>query len=400
MTLAPASSVRVDGGASGARWFGAGASDDRDPAAAAEAATTAAMRGTDPQLVLVFASTQYCTDVVVETISALTPGVPMIGCTTAGEISTGRAGGLGISIGILGGGFSVATTLAENAAADLFAAGASAASAVKELEPTPHQVLMMLTDGLAGNQQDIVRGAYAEVGAGVPLVGGCAGDDASMTKTLQIFDGAIHEDAVVAAAIGSASPLSIGVRHGWRPIGEPMLVTRSTGTMVHELDETPALDTYLRRCGAPPAAATDPEAFTRFSITHPLGLRRRSGEEVRFISGADMESRALNTIAEVPQGSLVWLMEGDTSSVLDGTSASCAAALDGLGDSEPIGLVLFDCIARRNVLGPSGLADEMAAIGDLIPDVPAAGFYTYGEIARTHGVRGFHNQTLVTLALS
>jgi hypothetical protein len=29
-----------------------------------------------------------------------------------------------------------------------------------------------------------------------------------------------------------------------------------------------------------------------------------------------------------------------------------------------------------------------------------AGFYTYGEIARTHGVSGFHNQTLVVLAFA
>ena len=31
---------------------------------------------------------------------------------------------------------------------------------------------------------------------------------------------------------------------------------------------------------------------------------------------------------------------------------------------------------------------------------PVAGFYTYGEIARTRGVSGFHNQTLVVLALA
>ena len=30
---------------------------------------------------------------------------------------------------------------------------------------------------------------------------------------------------------------------------------------------------------------------------------------------------------------------------------------------------------------------------------PVAGFYTYGEIAPTSGLSGFHNQTLVVLAL-
>ena len=42
----------------------------------------------------------------------------------------------------------------------------------------------------------------------------------------------------------------------------------------------------------------------------------------------------------------------------------------------------------------------MARIGEHAQGAPVAGFYTYGEIARTHGVSGFHNQTLVVLALS
>ncbi len=32
-------------------------------------------------------------------------------------------------------------------------------------------------------------------------------------------------------------------------------------------------------------------------------------------------------------------------------------------------------------------------------DAQAAGFYMYGEIALTRGVSGFHNQTLVVLAV-
>jgi hypothetical protein len=47
----------------------------------------------------------------------------------------------------------------------------------------PYRALLLLTDGLAGDQQEIVRGAYAVVGAGVALVGGCASDDLKMRKT-------------------------------------------------------------------------------------------------------------------------------------------------------------------------------------------------------------------------
>ncbi len=65
----------------------------------------------------------------------------------------------------------------EGAAERLGEAGAEAAACAGELNGGhERKVLIVLTDGLAGDQQEIVRGAYAAVGAGVPLVGGCAGD--------------------------------------------------------------------------------------------------------------------------------------------------------------------------------------------------------------------------------
>jgi hypothetical protein len=128
--------------------------------------------------------------------------------------------------------------------------------------------------------------------------------------------------------------------------------------------------------------------------------RRASEEQVRFIAGADFEQRSLMTIAEVPQGGLVWLMEGDHDSVLAATDAACADALAGLDGADPRGLIVFDCIARRGVLGEEGIGREVQRVAQHAAGAPVAGFYTYGEIARTQGVQGFHNQTLVVLAVA
>jgi hypothetical protein len=205
---------------------------------------------------------------------------------------------------------------------------------------------------------------------------------------------------VVGAAIGSDAPLGIGVRHGWRRVGEPMVVTRSADHRVFLLDDQPALDVYLDRLDAPAEARTDAAAFTRFALTHPLGLARRRGEEhVRLVGDADFDDRSLGCIAQVPQGGLAWFMEGDDASVLAATDGACADALESLGGREPLGMIAFDCIARRGVLG-DGIAAEVARVAANAPGAPVAGFYSYGEIARTHGVAGFHNQTLVVLALS
>jgi hypothetical protein len=93
-------------------------------------------------------------------------------------------------------------------------------------------------------------------------------------------------------------------------------------------------------------------------------------------------------------------MEGNDESVLAATDAACSDALAGLDGHRPAGLLAFDCIARRGVLGDEGVSAEVNRVAKHSDGAPVAGFYTYGEIARTQGVTGFHNQTLVVMALS
>jgi hypothetical protein len=384
------------------RWFGVGSSRLADAREAGARAAGDALEGDGCKLAIAFCSDRYELQYVVDGINERTGGVPLIGCSTAGEIATAGPSDAGVVVVALGGdGFSAATGMATGASANLRRAGEHAAACMDELEDREHRALILLTDGLAGNQQEIVRGAHSVVGAGVPLVGGCAGDDLKMTRTFQFAGEQVLSDAVVAAAVGSDAPLGIGVRHGWRRVGEPVLVTRSEGNRVFELDEQPALDVYLERLAPPEAARADPAAFTRFALTHPLGIGRRTGEDqVRFIGGADFEDRSLSCIAEVPQAALAWFMEGDEESVIAATEGACEDALAPLDGRAPLGLLAFDCIARRGVLGEEGIREEIERLGTASGGAPVAGFYTYGEIARTRGAGGFHNQTLVVLAFS
>lgn len=361
-----------------------------------------ATSGRTPTLLLVFASPTVDLATLATALGSEVPeSVLVAGATTAGEIWSGGARGNGIVVMALGGDGLVATSrLATDASADVRAAGAHVARALDDLGDVPHRVLMILADGLVGDLQELVRGAYDVAGALVPLVGGCAGDDGRMRETFVISGGRIVTDAVVGVAMGSPAPFGIGIRHGWRRIGDAMLVTNSSGTRVLSFDDEPALDVYLRRLNAPEQAWTDPAAFTEFAMTHPIGMSRRSGEEVRFIAGADFEERSIQCIAQVPQGGVVWIMEGDDSSVLDATREACADAVEALDGAKPVAMLAFDCIARRGVLGDAGIGEEVELIGEAAAGAAVAGFYTYGEIARTKGTGGFHNQTLVILGLS
>ena len=384
------------------RWVGVGQSADTNSRAAGIDAASRAVSGRSASLLIVFCSDSHDLEQLLEGINEASGNAPLIGCSTAGEIATAGPADLGVVVTALGGeGFSVATAAASLAGERLSEGGAAVASCLSDVADREHQVLLLLTDGLAGNQQEIVRGAYSVAGAGVALVGGCAGDDMKMKATAQLHGSQVLANSVVAAAVASDAPLGIGVRHGWRRVGEPMVVTKSADNRVYSLDGEPALDVYLSRLNAPAEAAFDSAAFTQFAMTRPLGLVRRSQEEhVRYVADANFEDRSLGCIAEVPQGGMAWIMQGDDASVLEATDQACSDALGALDGRRPLALLAFDCIARRGVLGDSGIRSEIGRIGEHAAGAPVAGFYTYGEIARTSGIAGFHNQTLVVLAVS
>ena len=388
---------------SGERWAGTGHSTTSSSEQAATEATTAAIAGREnAKLLIVFASERHDLQTLVTAINTTSGGVPLIGCSTAGEIATTGPGDASVVVFAIGGdGFAVTTADQRGIGARLRQAGADLATAMERADRRNHQTLVLLTDALAGDQQEIVRGIYSVFGASVPLVGGCAGDDLNMTATYQFHNDEVMTDALVSAFIASDAPMGIGVRHGWQPVGTPMLVTASQDNVVLELDGRPALEVYLERLEATGDTRHDPATFTRFAINHPLGLARRSGEaHVRFIGEADFERRALVCIAAVTEGSSVWVMRGDEDSVAAATTEACQDALDGLHGQPAIGALAFDCIARRSVLGEHGIINEVAQLAERLDGAPVAGFYTYGEIARTQGVSGFHNETLVVLALA
>jgi len=120
---------------------------------------------------------------------------------------------------------------------------------------------------------------------------------------------------------------------------------------------------------------------------------------VRSVSSADgLPDGALRPTGDVPEGALVWLMEGDAESALGAAADSCRDAVQALG-VEPLGLLAFDCVSRSHMLGEEGTRQEVGRMIDNAAGAPVTGIYTWGEIMRTRGMNGYHNQTLAVLAV-
>jgi hypothetical protein len=385
------------------RWMGVGRSAVGDSREAAVEAARAAVLGPDVKLLLAFSAISHDPARIQEGIAEVAGGIPVLGCTTHGEIGPGGPWDGSVTVAAIGGtGFSVRTAVAQQVSGRQREAGVEVAQRVSEVPADrPHRVLLLLTDGLLRDQENILRGCYSVLGAGVPLFGGAAADGWQMTGTYLMSDGKVLTDAVVAAMIASEAPLAVAVRHGWRQVGEPMLVTGTANGRVLTLNDRPAMDVYLDRLGAPAEVYTDAAQFVTFALARPIGIQRRSGIEAHNISTeVDIEGRSIGGGSAIDQGAPAWVMDGDEHSILDAAEAACREACAGLGGRPPIGLFTFSCAALRTVLGDEGIHREVSRLERSAAGTPFAGFYTYGEIARVRGIDGFHNQTMVVLALA
>jgi hypothetical protein len=383
------------------RWLSVGWSADGDSRRAGVEAASRAVDGSDACLLIVFCAASRDPEAVLAGINSRANGARVVGCSSRVVIAPDgpdRNGVVAIALG--GPGFSVATQVADGAAQNQRTVGARVAACATEVEDRPNRTLVLLSDGLVFRQEEILAGAYGVVGASLPLVGGSATPDTHGRPTFHFHGDRVYRDAVVGVAIASDGPLGIGLRHGWRKVGDPMIVTRSVDGDVFTLNDQPAVAAYLRQLGAPAEAYTDAVAFDAFSRPRPIGVRRRSGEEVRNVSSTDLFSQGwLRSGGDVPEGGLVWMMEGDEQSVLEAADHACRDAIDALGGSPALGLVAFDCDSRGDLLGEDGMRQEVRRMAGRARGTPVAGLYTWGEIARVRGINGYHNQTLAVLAV-
>jgi hypothetical protein len=362
------------------RWAGAGHSDDSDPARAGREAVGAAITGEDPRLVVVFASPRHDFDALADAAREAAGPAELIG----------SSGGAGVTAFALGGtGLCAASASASLSGSGSRGAGEKSARCLSDLDhDLPHRALILLADGLTGDPQDVVRGAYSVAGPTVSLVGGCAG-------ALLHGDRVLH-GSVVAAAIGSEAPFGVGVRHGWRPRADPLLITASDGKRLQMINDRPALDVYLELAEAPVSAD-----FSGFALLHPFGVAAARGREtqIRSVVDADFQARSLQCNAELPAGTLVWPMEGIAEEVLNATSRACVEALLPLHAQPPLGLLAFDSAARAALLGAEGLSEARARIAAAAGRAPLGTAATQAEIARTSGSVGFHSHALAVLAI-
>jgi hypothetical protein len=227
-------------------------------------------------------------------------------------------------------------------------------------------------------------------------VGGVAGDELKFVRTFVFHNDKVVEEGAAALWIGSEQPLQVVTRHGWKPIGVPMLVTRAEGTEIIEIGGRPAAVAYEEQLGLAPGQLS-PDNFWGTSLYHPFGLLQTDGSSVIRVARAKTEQGTLRIQGCVPpSGSAVQVMSGTADTLLDIVEEVANAALK--ANSEAAALLAFSCAARMVIFGQR-VEEEPRRLQAAAGNIPTFGVYCCGEFARSVGVLGTHNATLTALAL-
>ncbi len=392
---------------------GIGKSKELDSFAAGTAAARQALEeigGGEPDLAFCFASARFDHLPLIRGIRSVIHDAPILGCTTAGEITSLGPDTKSAVVLLLK--FSDSSScqaslgLGRNMSRNPRVAGQEVArdAVLANRHSGSRHAFLMFPDGLKGNGAEVIRGIQEVLGTSFPIVGGSAADDFMFENTFQYFDDKVFEDSVCGALFSGDMRIGIGARHGWYPLGKPRVVTEAAHNVIRKLDGKPAVRIYEDYFGRR-VADMQHELMARMSVMYPLGMSIPEEEEciVRNALRVDNDG-ALICAGEVPEGSEIRVMMGSKETAMKAAKKAATLALEGLGDFTPELVFVFDSVSRERLFGRQA-SEEIDLVKNIFGNnVPIAGFYTYGEQAPLGatvnlGQTLFHNETIVIFAI-
>ncbi len=356
----------------------------------------------EAQLVLVFGETRaLLADTALTGLRHTYPAAHFMGCSTAGEICGTEVSTECVVACALSFAHTQLRTVHTGVAtaADSFAAGGRLAAALPASLPAEAagsgpalRHVFVLSDGLAVNGTELVRGLASALPAGVSLTGGLAGDGALFKRTLVLEHGAPREHTVAALGLyGDRLRIGFGSLGGWDSFGPERMITRSNGNVLHELDGKSALGLYKQYLGA------HAKELPASGLLFPLSVRIGSETPVvRTILAVDEQAPSLTFAGDMPEGAHARLMKANFDRLIDGAAGAAAVGRDALNGHTAELAILISCVGRRLVL-KQRVEEEVEAARDMLGErTVLTGFYSYGEISPfTPGAKcELHNQTM------
>ena len=353
-----------------------------------------ALAAVDPQLILVFGSTEFFSQP--EFSDALTLSFPkarVLGCSTAGEITNQGVNEHTAVVSAIHFDHPTFRTTS-TPLANMDDSAAAGKRLAEQLKGEGLHAVLVFGQGVAINGSALIQGMTEVLGDQVVITGGLAGDNGAFSQTWTIDKNGPSPNGIVAAGFyGRHLHLSHGSFGGWQPFGPARKVTRGMGNMLYELDGEPALEVYKRYLGE---HAKDLPAS---GLLFPFAMLGQDHSEIgliRTILGINEADGSLTLAGDIEEDGFLRLMHASTDALVDGAETAAQKAHDMHPEGQAGLAILVSCVGRKLVMG-GRVDEEVEAVSDVLGNnTVLAGFYSYGEINPFLGITDckLHNQTM------
>lgn len=242
---------------------------------------------------------------------------------------------------------------------------------------------------------DALNGA----GPGVPLVGGMASSARQPGNNVLLRNDQTFSEGFVGLSLGGPVRVETIVSQGCRPIGMPMVITRSRENVIEQLGGKPAMQALRDAVQTMPEPERDllqNGLFMGRAISEYREQFGRGDFLVRNVIGADEESGSLALADFVKTGQTVQFHVRDANTADEDLSMMLKS--HNIGATAPAGGLLFSCNGRGTNMFDQPCHDIRAA-RKAMPTTPIAGFFAAGELGPVGGKNFVHGHTASLLLL-
>jgi hypothetical protein len=324
-----------------------------------------------PTLVLFFASSKFSVEKTGQGLQKAYPDAKVLGCSTAGEIVTGKM--LKNSI--------VAMAFDKESITDLDVAVVENIktqdkfkAAFTQFEkhfkqklpdmPIDQYVGLILIDGLSGQEEKVMD----KIGnlTDLTFIGGSAGDDLKFKSTEIYANKAVYSNAAVLALLKPTKGYDIIKTQSFKVLPKKLVADKvdEANRIVISFNKIPALEAYAK------ATKTTKETASSAFMKNPVGLIVNGEPYVR--SPQQIKGDNIAFYCNIKEGAELSLLE--STDIVADTKAALKQKIK--SKTKPAGVINFHCILRTLELEQK---KQTEAYGKAFEKVPTIGFSTYGE---------------------
>jgi len=346
----------------------------------------------DLAMIIVFVSPFYDPAMFIAELTQRVPGVPIFGCTTAGELAPGGWDEDSVvAMGFKSEDFIVAARIFPDLSTFRVDRGRAVCSELHQDfgRRTEHcdcgeeAFGFLFIDGMCQREEALISAIYTSL-EDIPVVGGSAGDGLRFEKSWVFYGGQAHADAAVLILIKTRLPFQLFKCDHFEPTAIKMVVTEADieRRIVKEINAEPAAIEYSRAVGI-----GDTKLDALSFAAHPLLVRVGGSYYARSIQRMDSDG-SLRFFCAIDEGMVLTVAQ--VRNPIDATKDVFRQLADDIGEVSIF--IGFECVLRRLEVEQHQLSRDMS---ELYRCNNVVGFQTYGEQYRSMHV----NQTLTGVAI-